>query len=54
MTDPVMVKRAWTAIDRNKGQMATSTPRRDRFTFTRREMESLIAVLPMLKEVLDD
>ena len=39
------------AIRRNKGQMSNSTPRRDRFTFDRYEMNALIAVLPLLRAV---
>lgn len=45
----VQIPRAMQALDRIKGQMACSTPRRQTFTITRDEAEALVALRKALR-----
>jgi hypothetical protein len=45
---------ALAVIARLQGQRANSTPRRDQFAITRRELEALVAVIPLIKTDLDE
>jgi hypothetical protein len=42
-------EQALAVIARLRGQRANSTARRDQFTITRREVDALIAVAPLLR-----